>query len=117
MIIRKRITRHDEIAELNQHLLAGLEIYLRRNESMFRKAKTKRFSADDLKSRLNSLIEEAERAHIGQPAIMSVLQNTLDNMKYVSLMGARSSYHTTSTISAPPSQSTVEQIANFIRGN
>jgi hypothetical protein len=112
----KRITDPDEIAALNAILLTGLEAYLKENDQMFRKSKKKSFSADDFKRRLNDLIDEAEHAHLGTPAILSIMQNVIDNMKYVSLMGARSSYHTTSTISAPPSPSSMATLRDLILG-
>jgi hypothetical protein len=112
---RKSITDRAEIAELNAILLTGLETYLKENDQMFRKSKTKSFSADDLKFRLNDLIDEAERAHIGRPAILAVLENVMNGIKCTQLMNAKSSYHTTSVIAPPPSPSTKERLLEILR--
>jgi hypothetical protein len=111
--VRTPVTDPDEIRQVNAALIEGLTLLER---AMFKRKKQERMTADAFKFRLNELIDEAGRAHIGQPAILSILQNVIDNAKYVSLMGARSSYHTSTTISAPPSPSTVEKIAALIRG-
>jgi hypothetical protein len=114
IVTRRAITAPVEIAELNAHLLAGLELYMRRNKQMFRK-KTKPFTADEFKRRLNDLTDEAERAHIGRPAVLSIMQNVIDNMKYIGLMNATSSYHTSSVIAPPPSPSTKERLLEILR--
>jgi hypothetical protein len=116
IVTRRAITDPVEVAALNAALLDGLELYLRRNRTMFRK-KTKAFTPDNFKHELNDLIDRAEAAHIGRPAILSVLENVMNAIKYTQLMNAKSSYHTTSVISAPPSTSSVDKIRDFIRGH
>jgi hypothetical protein len=113
--VKTPITDPELIAELNAVLLTGLETYLKENK-MFRKSKKKAFTADDFKRQLNDAIDEAGRAHIGQPAIIQIMANAIDAMRYSSIVGSPSSYHYSSTISAPPSPSAREKLADFIRG-
>jgi hypothetical protein len=102
------------LAELNAALLAGLERYQKENLKMFRKSKTKSLTGDEFKRKLNDLLDQAEQAHLGKPAIITILSNAIDAMRYSTIVNAPSSYHF--SVSAPPSPSTVEQIANLIRG-
>ena len=113
--MRTPITDPALIADMHRHLLAGLQLFMRRNSKMFRKSKTtKPFTGDAFKRQLNDLLDQAEHAHLGKPAIIQIMANAIDAMRYSSIVGAASSYH--HSVSAPPSLSSVEKIANLIRG-
>jgi hypothetical protein len=88
--MRTPVTDPDEIRRLNAVLLEALTLL---EKQMFkRKNKSERMTADSFKFRLNALIEEAERAHIGKPAVLSVLQNAIENMRYVAAVTAPSQF-------------------------
>jgi hypothetical protein len=73
-------------------------------------------AVESFKRGLNDLIDIAEANYAGRPSIMQVLQNAVDAMRYCEVMNARSSYHTSSTIAAPPSPRTFEKLVDFIKG-
>jgi hypothetical protein len=109
--MRTPVTDPDEIRRLNAALLEALTLL---EKQMFkRKNKSERMTADAFKFRLHALIDEAERNHVGKPAILSILSNVIDNARYVSAMNATSSYHF--NVSAPPSPSTKERLLEILR--
>jgi hypothetical protein len=75
--------------------------------------------------KINEALDAAEGV-AGRPALIALLQQTLENLKYISAVTAASAFEYAVPrelrrqhvirVEAPPSRSTVEQVRDLIRG-
>jgi hypothetical protein len=117
MIIRKRITDIREIAALNTAMLEGLERYMKGNQMFRRKPKAAPQTIGETRKAAAEAIEKAifdARDVVPVRDVINLLQAQLRTLNYLDAVGA--TIRTGGNVSRPPSRSTKEQIADFIRG-
>jgi hypothetical protein len=115
----KRITDPDEIATLNMAMLEGLELFQKRDQQMFikRKSKPAPQTIAGVRKAAAEAIENAifeARGVVPVRDVINLLKAQLQTLTYIDAVGGTSSFHY--SVSAPPSRSSVEKIADFIRG-
>ena len=70
-------------------------------------------AAETLRRAIYDAVDAAERAHVGLPAMISILRNASENLKYREAVSAPSSY--SFSVSPPPSAGPVEKLLDLLK--